>query len=107
MDEREIDKRDDAIRLERVAQLAEFERCASARWDATATATDHKWCEIHRDVKELILFGWEVALADQPNSNEGLEEAITWLRRNANAEKDPAKRSAFIEAHNAVRTLKK
>lgn len=30
------------------------------------------------------------------------EACANWLRRNANAEKDPAKREAFIEAHNAI-----
>ena len=32
----------------------------------------------------------------------GLKEAANWLRRNANAEKDPKARAALIEAHNAI-----
>jgi hypothetical protein len=33
---------------------------------------------------------------------EGLKEAANWLRRQANAEKEPKARAAFIEAHNAI-----
>ncbi len=32
----------------------------------------------------------------------GLKKAANWLRRNANAEKEPKARAAFIEAHNAI-----
>ncbi len=33
---------------------------------------------------------------------EKLSDVITWLRRNANSEKEPKARAAFIEAHNAA-----
>lgn len=35
----------------------------------------------------------------------GLKEAANWLRRQANAEKEPKARAAFIEAHNAILAL--
>ncbi len=31
-----------------------------------------------------------------------IKDLQSWLRRNANAEKEPKARAAFIEAHNAV-----
>lgn len=37
--------------------------------------------------------------------SEGLKEAANWLRRQANAEKEPKARAAFIEAHNAILAL--
>jgi ABC-type nitrate/sulfonate/bicarbonate transport system substrate-binding protein len=36
---------------------------------------------------------------------EGLKTAANWLRRQANAEKEPKARAAFIEAHNAILAL--
>jgi hypothetical protein len=33
------------------------------------------------------------------------EKIASWLRRNANAEQEPAKRDVFIEAHNAARQI--
>lgn len=38
---------------------------------------------------------------------EGVAVAANWLRRNANAESDPGKRAAFIEAHNAMRVIER
>lgn len=32
-------------------------------------------------------------------------QAVNWLKRNANAEQEPNKRSAFIEAHNAILSM--
>jgi hypothetical protein len=38
--------------------------------------------------------------------DEKLNAIIWWLRRNADAERDPKVRAAFIEAHNAALKIK-
>lgn len=39
-------------------------------------------------------------------ADDKAQKICNWLRRQASAENDPAKREAFIEAHNAAQALK-
>lgn len=49
---------------------------------------------------------WETEANDLLRQNELLQErldhAVSWLRRQANAEKEPKAKAAFVEAHNAL-----
>lgn len=48
----------------------------------------------------------KVAAHHTPAENDKAQKICNWLRRQASAENDPAKREAFIEAHNAAVKIK-
>lgn len=44
-------------------------------------------------------------LLPRPLDDYTIEECVNWLRRQANAEREPKARAALIEAHNAIHSL--
>lgn len=80
----------------------------SARDDRVQTLMD---CLYETDPLKSVYAALLQAQGEPQSSNqvwnEAIEKARNWLRVNANAEKDPAKRAAFIEAHNAVLSFKR
>lgn len=48
---------------------------------------------------------YDIAEGRTEGRKAGLMEAANWLRRQANAEKEPKAKAAFVEAHNAILAL--
>lgn len=89
-----------------LARAEEAEHRAAALTAAIAQAT-----EAYRQSRPVLAILCDaenegkaaLATARAEGAREATERAANWLRRNANAEKDPKMRAAFIEAHNGIR----
>lgn len=97
--------------ISRLASKAadEIERLQASEeaWKIIAKQND-KWNALPQAEKEAALQkALEDTTADCLKAEETVDRIKAWLRRQASAEKDPNKKAAFVEAHNAVLEITK